>query len=291
MKYSKPLGYISHYSAACHWNIPFLDSTLNESYINLRKEGNIDITASDPMMHYKKKGRIDHFCKMDLPRDAVVKYGNDLIASPKLVFLELANELDIHRLILLGLQMCSHPVGKSNMAVTTKRRIDSFLKRTPGVIGHRNAVRAIKYIENGSASLMESIAFMILTLPNLYGGFGLKGARFNYEIPLEEKAKRQLRQKRCFADLYYPKAKLAVEYDSYAYHNSPSSQGKDGARAVALENQGIKVMRFVTTQLYNKKLFLEFALNLSSNLGKHMRIRTDKFYKAHRNLRKLLPSK
>jgi hypothetical protein len=190
---------------------------------------------------------------------------------------------------LLGLQLCSHPPGNPSEAITTKHKLKSFLAKTPGHHGHRKALRAVKYIEDGSASVMESIAYMILTLPHALGGYGLDGTVFNHEIKLNNEAAKRLGQKRCFADLYYKQAKLAVEYESFAFHNSPMEQGKDAMRSAILERQNVEVMHLSTIQLYNKDACMDFAFNLASRIGKRMQIRAKEFDQMHGLLRTLLP--
>jgi len=284
--------YFSHFTAAYHWNIPHLNDVLEKKDVNrYQDEEVVEITVTEQSRKYKKQNHIIHACELPLPRGAVVWSNESFVASPELVFLDLANNLDIHRLILLGLQMCSHPPGNKSESVTTKRKLSSFLEKTRGFRGHEKAEYALQYIENGSASFMESMAFMILTLPHKYGGFGLKGACFNYEIEFGKTYGQSLRQKRCFVDLFYSQEKLAVEYDSFAYHHSPSAQSKDLLRATAIERQRIEVMRFSTIQLYDEKACREFAQNLAVRLGRRIRIRTPKFHKANNDLRDLLPSR
>jgi hypothetical protein len=137
---------------------------------------------------------------------------------------------------------------------------------------------------------MESMAYMILTLPHALGGYGLDGAVFNHEIKLKDEAGKRLGQKRCFTDLYYKSARLAVEYESFAFHNSPWSLGKDVMRSAILDRQGVDVMRLSTFQLYDKGACMDFAFNLASGLGKRIQIRTRKFDAMHALLRALLPT-
>ncbi|MDR1796674.1 MAG: hypothetical protein LBR44_04400 [Clostridiales Family XIII bacterium] len=237
-----------------------------------------------------------HYFRTRLPEGAVVQRRGNLVASPPLLFLQLASELDFHRLVLLGLQMCAHPPGRPFDAITSKEALLSFIERMNvqkayRLRGRAKALRALKYVENGSNSIMESLVFMMLTLPNAHGGFGLKGACFNHEIPLAPEAARRLGQRRCFVDLYYPVAKWALEYDSFQHHSSPAEQGKDALRASALERRGVGVVHLNTIQLYDAKAFEEFAYNLASRLGKRIRIRAKGFPAAHRALRALLPTK
>lgn len=172
----------------------------------------------------------------------------------------------------------------------TKRKLKTFIMKTSGHRGHLKALRAVKYIEDGSASIMESMTYMILTLPHALGGYALDGAVFNHEIKLKDEASKRLGQKRCFTDLYYKPAKLAVEYESFAFHNSPLEQGKDAMRSATLERQGVEVMHLSTIQLYDKDACMDFAFNLASRLGKRIQIRARKFNEMHVLLRALLPA-
>ena len=279
--------YLSYFSAAAIWSIPYIEAVLGSE---IAKTDSVDFTVSERSARSLKKGRITHLCQLALPAGAVVSKNSKMVASPELLFLQLACKLNIHRLILLGLQLCSHPPGNPSEAITTKKKLKTFLAKTSGHHGHLKALRAVKYIEDGSASVMESIAYMILTLPHALGGYGLDGAVFNHEIRLKDEAGKRLGQKCCFTDLYYKPAKLAVEYESFAFHSSPSEQGKDVMRSAILDRQGVEVMHLSTIQLYNKDACMDFAFNLASRLGKRIQIRTKKFDEMHVLLRTLLPS-
>ncbi|MDR1605203.1 MAG: hypothetical protein LBS10_10545 [Gracilibacteraceae bacterium] len=76
------------------------------------------------------------------------------------------------------------------------------------------AVRAAKYVENGSRSIMESLLYMVLALPKSLGGYGLSGVEFNHEVVAKDRAKTLpeqarasdlwlLPENRFFIDLYY----------------------------------------------------------------------------------------
>ena len=277
---------MSYFSVAALWNIPYIEAVLGRE---IAEKDSVDFTVSERSLITRKKGRTIHLCELTLPAGAVVSKNGKMVASPELLFLQLACKLNIHRLILLGLQLCSHPPGIPSGAITTKQKLKNFIAKTPGHRGHLKALRAVKYVEDGSASVMESMAYMILTLPHTLGGYGLDGAVFNQEIKLKDEAGKRLGQKRCFTDLYYKPAKLAVEYDSFAFHNSPSEQGKDVMRSAILGRQGVEVMHLSTIQLYDKEACMDFAFNLASRLGKRIQIRAKKFDEMHALLRALLP--
>lgn len=279
--------YLSYFSAAAFWNIPYIEAVLGSE---IAETDPVDFTVSERSARSQKKGQVVHLCEVALPVGAVISRNGKMVASPELMFLELSSKLNIHRLILLGLQLCSHPPGNPSGAITTKRKLKTFIMKTSGHRGHLKALRAVKYIEDGSASIMESMTYMILTLPHALGGYALDGAVFNHEIKLKDEASKRLGQKRCFTDLYYKPAKLAVEYENFAFHNSPLEQGKDAMRSATLERQGVEVMHLSTIQLYDKDACMDFAFNLASRLGKRIQIRARKFNEMHVLLRALLPA-
>lgn len=280
--------FISHASAAVYWKIPYIEKILrlNEDDFNL-----VHQTVSTRAKKYAKKGRRTHMCQMQLPRGGIIRREDILIASPELVFLELSSKISLHRLILLGLQLCSFPPGSPNKSISTKKKLQKFIEKTPGHTGSKNARRALKYIEDGSASLMESLTYMILCLPHALGGYGLGGAVFNHEVKLKKDAAHFLSQNRCFVDLYYRTEKIAVEYDSYSFHNSPEAQGRDAIRSEILHKMGFRMMHLQTIQLYNVKACDVFAINLSRHLGRRIRFRARQYEMMRDELRSLLPLK
>lgn len=278
--------YISHYTAAKHWNIPYLENIIPTW---VQDEKLIHISYCQRNCRYYQDGWKVYASKMSLPSGAIITVSGENVASPELVFLQLASKLDIHRLILLGMQLCSHPPGKPCLAITTKQKLKKFIEKAQGYNGRRKASRALKYIENGSASIMESLSYMILSLPIALGGYGLKGITLNYEIKLGGEGVNRLGQNRCFIDLYFKSEKIAVEYESYAFHGSPYEHGRGMIRATILERQGISVMPLTTIQLYNKEACKDFAFNLAVRLNKRVQIRSKKFNHMHDSIRGLLP--
>ncbi len=278
--------YLSHFSAAAYWNIPYIDAVLGSE---ITESEAVDFTVPENSSRFRKRCCRIHLCALDLPAGAVISRNGEAVASPELVFLQLASKLSIHKLILLGLQLCAYPPGKPSGAITTKKKLKAFLGKASGHRGQAKALRAVKYIEDGSVSVMESFVYMILTLPHALGGYGLGDAVFNYEINLKDEAGKRLGQQRCFTDLYYKSAKLAIEYESFTFHNSPSEQGRDAVRASILDRHGVEVMHLSPIQLYDKNACTDFVLNLASRLGKRIQIRTKKFNEMNALLRVLLP--
>lgn len=149
--------FISHFSAARLWEIPHFDIVIGN--IDTYDDQIIDITVDNLSMRYKKVGHKIHTCKLPLPRGAVRKRGSALVASPELVFLQLAGKLDMHRLILLGLQMCSHPTGSNALAVTSSQKLSNFIKNASGHRGHSTASYCVHVVP---ISIIQNKLFCII---------------------------------------------------------------------------------------------------------------------------------
>ncbi len=281
-------GYLSYETAALIWDIPCIEAVLGN---DINESDITEITVVEYNARHCVNNKRIHSCVLDLPDGAITNRNGKMVASPELLFLELASKLSIHRLILLGLQLCSYTTASNSSAITTKQKLNAFLAKTFGHKGHRKALQAVKYVENGSASIMESLTYMILGLPHALGGFGLNGAVFNRQVEVKGEARMRLGQNRCFVDLYYRKEKLGIEYESFAYHSRPSQQGKDIMRSATLERQGLNVMHLSTIQVYDRSACREFAYNLAARLGRRIQIRTNKFDEMHTLLRELLLSR
>jgi len=278
--------FISHFSALKKWNIPCLDQVLGRDIFHLHINEYTATTIGD---RHRRKGEIHYLCTTDMPACAIAILNGEIIASPELAFLQVANKLDKYSLILLDLQMCSHPPGQPEKAITTKEKLLNFAKSAVWLRGRRKALQALKYVENGSNSIMESHAFMHLTLPHRYGGFLLKGAVMNHKVTLDEKSAHLLKQKNCYLDFFYKEHNVAVEYNSTAFHSSSEERRWDMRRAFILTGMGIKFLVLTTHQLYSKFKFGIFARMLASEIGKRLRIRSKNFHRMNEALRSLLP--
>jgi len=145
-----------------------------------------------------------------LPNGSFIDAGGGLyVSSPEFFFFQMALEYPLAKLIELGLELCgsySMPSidfadkgqGDSEQALynlprlTSKKRLKAFAARMKEWPGHRLASKALQYITNDSASPMETILVILLTLPYRNGGYGLPMPELNGRIVPEKKAKRFL---------------------------------------------------------------------------------------------------
>ena len=197
------------------------------------------------------------------------KYTKNGVCKLPLAFLQMATKLQFHQLVYLGLQICSRP--QNNKALCTVKELKRCAERLYRHRGRRQALRAIQYLREGSRSVMESMLYLFLRLPNMYGGCGFKEMEFNKRIDLKQQGRVY------YADLILPAKKLIIEYDSYKHHNSAKSFARDTLRAAELETAGYQVVQVKSQQLFEVKHFKVLARNIANRIGRKIRIRAKKF--------------
>jgi len=231
----------------------------------------------------------------------------------------MAADLPLLKLIELGYELCgsySLPVGKSvnlnpvskvdgsfseaelkaaaqrqynKASLTNIKELRNFAPRMKGAKGYKNAKRALQYIINGSASPMETILVMMLTLPHKLGGYGLPNPEMNKRIEIGKAAKH--RPDRAFykCDLIWEKAAVAVEYDSDMFHTGADRIAGDSMKRFDMSVLGIEPISLTIRQIQNAVEFDVFAKLIAARLGKQLRFRSRQYLAAQRELRALLP--
>ncbi|NMA18848.1 MAG: hypothetical protein GX939_08935 [Clostridiaceae bacterium] len=264
--------YLCGRAALEYWQVPNLKGGLEPSDVAIPEE---HVIFTDQTV-YRPQGIILHTCRIK----GAEKYTQDGVCTLPLVFLQMANEYSIHKLIFLGLQICSYQ--QSQRPLCSKKELASCAKELCGHRGRRKALRALRYIEEGSRSPMESYLYMFLRLPNALGGCGITTLQFNTRITTKKTGKLY------YADLYVPSHKLIIEYDSRDFHNNEKSFSRDKIRATSLSAEGYQVVSVCFEQLAKIHHFETLALDIASRVGKKIRIRARKFFEGFTALMDLL---
>lgn len=88
------------------------------------------------------------------------------------------------------------------------------------------------------------------------------------------------------ADLYWPEARFAVEYDSDRWHVGPERIGQDAARRNALLFQGVNVVTVCSQQIMSESKMDDVARIAARALGRSVRPRAREWRKRNRELRR-----
>lgn len=267
--------YLCGKSALLYWNIPDIEGTLEPAKSEITDE----FVVFTKEKIYRPDGSNLHTCTL-LQAE---KYTENGVCTIPLVFLQMAATYTIYQLIFLGLQICSGYGGKQ--ARWTIKEIHECVTSLKGHIGWRKAMRALKYVSEGSRSPQESYLYMRLRLPFSLGGCGFKGIVFNHKIFMKKEGKYY------YADLYIAKRRLLIEYDSFQFHNNSRSFSSDTSRDAQLRALGYQIIHVVPDQLRSLQQFKILAGNIARILKKRIRMRARKFFNGFTELIRLFVKK
>lgn len=279
--YASTMKYLSDFVAIKYWGIPWarnyfaeeITQTQKFKYL-VRNEKDRFYTAqsaSFTFSHELPDGALDH------------KRG---VVTPPLLFIQLANELDLIKTILFGCMLCSRPDYPWSEPFLSKKKLTKFVEEATRYPGRKKALQALQYVEEGACSIMEIFVHLLLGLPNNLGGLGIKGGIFNYPIELNDAGKKALNQDFCYIDYYFPEQKVGFEYQG-AYHNG--SMDFDSVRRAALDQMGHKIITVTKIQVYDSDKTAQLLQLAQNALGKKSRIRTDNYLTRQRQIIDALP--
>lgn len=199
-------------------------------------------------------------------------------------------------LLELGYELCGSyqtprtgvPSGYQVPALSSVRAIKDFAARNPSLRGAAKAMRATRYLADGSASPRETKKALVLGLPHMYGGYGLGIPRMNHKVPASPAA-RALTGKSFFrCDLCWPEAKLDVEYQSRESHAGEENRILDSRRTNALIAMGWTVVCVTNDELDSLTATDAIAETIRKHLGKRPQVRVSGYHARKLKLRRQL---
>ena len=244
-----------------------------------------------------------HIVSREFPHGSFVQASPGLIASsPELCFLQMADELSLPELIALGYELCgsyrldnegeSERGFRDDAPLTSVAQLKAYLIRSTGFKGHKKALRAVRFIAEGSASPMETALCMLLTLPYLLGGYGFPLPQLNYPVDARSGTEKARGKHPYRCDLYWAEERVDVEYNSDAYHANPERIARDAMRQNALSSVGVTVVTVTRRQIVDTARLREFAEGLGKLLHKRLQCPLPEFKARHTVLRRqILPRK
>ena len=294
----------------------------------------IDVTVSAANARRASRLFRPHVFAGGMPDRCLVSVKNEIIvASPELCFFQMASELPLAKLIELGYELCGFYALPSGCAVekgstvvegsydmdnksaynleplTNKKRLTALVSQMAGKHGKNKALRALRYIAEGSASPMETILAILLVLPNYLGGYGFALPEMNKRIDLKAIKSGTLAMpitsdgsikltKPALAgnpgnnfykcDLYWKGSDVAAEYDSDLHHSGGEKISADSIRRSDLALRGIEVVPVTNMQMRSAEEFDKVARLIALKMGRRIQIRDADFTIKRGTLRNLL---
>ena len=220
---------------------------------------------------------ICHTCTVSLPEGSFVKIGPGVfMASPELCYVQLSTSMPFPAYVQLGYELCGEYrlrygiTGRASnaRALTSTRALGIFLGKAPRMKGNKNARRAQAFLCDGSKSPMETDIAILLRFPVRMGGYGLSKPLLNRRYDVEKNRRSVLPQAHFALDLYWPAAKIGLEYDSNERHGDTFAIAHDAIRRNGIEHCGIRVVTMTPQQAMDPIEFDRIGQMLSQGTGK-----------------------
>lgn len=253
--------------------------------------------TSDPVFQRKTTFRHPHGCAQALHGGALLRWDDTVfVSAPPLAFVQEATLLPFIDLITLGFEICgtyqqvtaNGPTLYNTRPLTSVREIRNFIGLNPSLHGTAKARRALQYLANGSASPRETKAALLLGLPASYGGYGLGIPSMNYEIGCTPEARAIASRRTLRCDLFWPNARIAVEYQSREFHSDDRQRIRDSRRVNALQAMGITVIAMTNDELDSIAATDVIANTARKALGRRSRVTTKNYHSRKLTLRRQL---
>ena len=297
-----PRLYVSHDSALHYWRTNPSAYVLDGLKQNIRKlqacPSNIDEARSFVLSEMEFGSwpidvlvppgarRIDaerlkyHVQTADLPSHALCPvYGGIHVVSPEICLIQVCATHSILEAFEIGMEFCgtyavrtdsTEDEAKRDYTLVNAARFRNHVEAWSGQWGLAKARNVANYLVNGSASVMETKLYLLLCLPQKYGGYNFARPELNSSLEVPITAREALRQTHVKPDMLWRKAKVVVEYDG-SYHDDARQTAQDALRKSILESMGYTVFTFKRWHVYNPLVFDEMVKALAGKLGKRIR--------------------
>lgn len=245
------------------------------------------------------KSICSHQCGANFPRGSFRKLSPSVfISSPELCFTMAAQHLGFAQVVALGCELSgSYRITNCdgeeevlfNMpSLTSRAKLESFVKRADRIKGVAKARRAAKYVLDNSASPMETALALMWHLPCKEGGYGFPRPELNYFISLSMDQQIVAQRFYCKGDIVFPEKHLIVEYDSSLCHAANVKLVEDARRRNALIAEGYEIVSITKDQLYDPLLFDRVSNAVARSIGHRQRTSVDGLFERRRYLRACL---
>ena len=204
-----------------------------------------------------------------------------LVPSPELMLLLLAHHLDVVDVITACMEVCgryrlvgttSNELFRSNRTLydqgqlSTPKRILDLCDRARGISGRALLQRACKYFAPNSSSPMETVVYLLLCLPRSLGGYGLPKPLLNARRRVTACAGKITFSQTLIPDLYWPAARLDMEYDSDEFHSDLESLQMGARRTMALRAMNVDVLSVTYDLVSDERAFDAMARMVAKRL-------------------------
>ena len=201
------------------------------------------------------------------------------VISPELLFVEMASRLGLIELLLLGYELAgSYELDPGSIdgflkavPLLSHRALDKVMRGLKGYNGLRRARAAARYVLEHSASPMETLVALTLSLPRRLGGLGVPKPSLNHRIEIMPGSCPGYDKSAIVFDLFWESCALGLEYDSDAHHASIAKLHSDSKRRNAARSLGFDVLSMTSVEYANDACIIRMAEQVMRKHGRYMR--------------------
>ncbi|MGN0286487.1 MAG: hypothetical protein ACI4B6_02325, partial [Atopobiaceae bacterium] len=246
----------------------------------------IDLMVGVDATHEARGVKV-HRLRANLPSRSFVRgRGNVRVASPELVFLQMAASYSLVELLKLGMELCgTYALSAANSdgfvprrricSVGRIKRFLSWCERNPGI---KKARVAANMLMDGSNSPLESKVMLGLTMPPRYGGLGIRKPVLNQMRKTTWLQAETIGEHEYFYDARWSgtlpsgqRYSIDCEVDSNAHFNDPSKARSDVERKDNIQFMQTTHISITSEELYDAEKFARKGLMIAKHIGQRVR--------------------
>lgn len=255
------------------------------------------VMGSSPTRNCRSRFMVSHRCSYPLNGRTLLDLGyGAMAASAPFAFVQMATVLPLIDLLELGYEFCGtyrrfsseQGIRYDAPPLTSVERLRRFIDDNPSLHGVGLARRALSHLADGAASPREAKCALLFGLPATKGGYGMGMPTMNHELRCTPEARALASTKTVRCDLYWPTARLDLEYQSHAFHEGERARVRDSRRANALRAMGVNVVFVTDNELDSMEACDVIAATGRRALGKRGSCRVDRIRDKRLRLRRQL---
>lgn len=264
--------------APCARSIAYARAALQRAGLAEEALENLEVIVSKPSERRVMPGITCHLLGGELPARTLLEIEKGVfVPDVRLCALEAASYLSLRELIEYYFELCGtyalFPGGnESYRKLKTVRTTTEDLRAFLLAMRQRNhaakALRALRYVRDGSRSPMETATVMLLVLPMREGGLGIRSVTMNHEIPVTKAARKLTRRKTLICDAFIARCLLDIEYNGIL-HEQTDQRIIDAERLNALRAMGYEMLVIDRSALFSVLSFRR----LMASIERHARIK------------------
>lgn len=238
-----------------------------------------------------------HRCSAIWTGQGLVKVSEGvLIPSVPHLFTQMAAVLSFVELVELGYEWCgtySRGFGEGRgayqiPALTSVSKLRRFAEDNSGLRGAGKALEALSYVRDGAESPREAKCAMLFGLPASRGGYGLGVPALGHELKCTPSARAIVGSATVRCDLYWPAARLDLEYQSHEFHEGELRRVRDSRRANALRAMNINIVPVSDSEIESMYACDVIAETARKALGMRRKPRVNGLHEKRLRLRRQL---